>query len=135
MIHVARSTAWLRRTLGIALLAAPLATSSSCGSDAQSGPAPGLEKRSQDVSSGVSDPALAPADTSAASADAIAASDFSQFTLQQTALDGATLPKYVEPLPTFAGQRVNGRQAVSVNMLEFQQKILPASFYSKPGPV
>jgi spore coat protein A len=131
MVHSARPTLWLTGALGLALLAAPVAALSSCGSGGQSGPAPELERVSQDVSSAVSEPTPAPADTSAASADAIAASDASQFTLQQTALDGATLPKYVEALPTFTGQRVNGRQAVSVNMLEFQQKILPASFYSK----
>jgi spore coat protein A len=48
----------------------------------------------------------------------------------QVLLDGATLPKYVEAVPTFNGRRVDGKAAVTVNMLEFQQKILPESFYA-----
>jgi FtsP/CotA-like multicopper oxidase with cupredoxin domain len=64
-----------------------------------------------------------------------AAVDFASRPLTQTALDGATLPKFVEALPTFSSQRVDGTRAVSVDMQEFQQKILPASFYSAlPGP-
>jgi spore coat protein A len=49
----------------------------------------------------------------------------------QTPLDGATVPKYVERLPLLSGSRVDGTRAVTVHMEEFQQKILPASMYSR----
>ena len=53
----------------------------------------------------------------------------------QTPLDGATVPKYVEPLPTLAGSRADGTTTVHVNMVEFQQKMLPAAIYaSLPAP-
>jgi spore coat protein A len=48
----------------------------------------------------------------------------------QTPLDGATIPKYVDPLPTLSSRRVNGAAAVAVDMVEFQQKILPATIYA-----
>ncbi len=53
--------------------------------------------------------------------------------VHQTAYDGANLPKYVDPLPTFVGARVNAAQNTHlvVNNVEFQENILPASFYSK----
>src|ERR1700730_5383616 len=50
-------------------------------------------------------------------------------TIAQTPLDGAAIPKYVDPLPTFTGHRVQGT-ALSVDMREFQQPILPASIYA-----
>ncbi|HET7505554.1 MAG TPA: multicopper oxidase domain-containing protein [Kofleriaceae bacterium] len=53
----------------------------------------------------------------------------------QTPLDGATVPKYVEPLTRLGGSRADGTQTVHVDMVEFQQKILPASMYSSlPSP-
>ncbi|HEU4732315.1 MAG TPA: multicopper oxidase [Kofleriaceae bacterium] len=53
----------------------------------------------------------------------------------QTPLDGATVPKYVEPLTKLSGSRADGTQTVHVDMVEFQQKILPASMYSSlPSP-
>jgi FtsP/CotA-like multicopper oxidase with cupredoxin domain len=53
----------------------------------------------------------------------------------QTPLDGATVPKYVEPLTLLGSARADGTQAVRVSMEEFQQKILPASMYSGlPAP-
>ena len=53
----------------------------------------------------------------------------------QTPLDGTTIPKYVDPVPTFNGRRVDGTAAVTVNMEEFQQKVLPASVYAPlPAP-
>src|SRR4051812_22639918 len=53
----------------------------------------------------------------------------------QTPLDGATVPKYVDRLPTLSGSRVDGTRAVSVDMHEFQQKMLPSSVYaSLPAP-
>jgi spore coat protein A len=48
----------------------------------------------------------------------------------QTPLDGTTVPRFVDPLPTFNGRRVDGTATVNVNMQEFQQKVLPASIYS-----
>ena len=53
----------------------------------------------------------------------------------QTPLDGNTVPKFVDPLPTFNGRRVSGTTTVNVNMQEFQQKVLPASVYAgRPAP-
>jgi spore coat protein A len=52
----------------------------------------------------------------------------------QTPLDGATIPKFVDPVPTFVGQRVGG-PVVSVSMKETTQKPLPASVYAPlPAP-
>ena len=48
----------------------------------------------------------------------------------QTALDGTTVPKYVTPLPTFAGARVSAGSVLAVSYYEFQQKVLPDSFYA-----
>ncbi|MBO0838701.1 MAG: hypothetical protein J2P28_24735, partial [Actinobacteria bacterium] len=50
-------------------------------------------------------------------------------TSAQTALDGSTLSQFVSPLPTFAGSRVTGT-SLQVTMEEFQQKVLPDSFYA-----
>jgi len=55
----------------------------------------------------------------------------------QTAVDGSKIPKFVEVLPVFAGSRVSAGKntSLTVNNVEFQQKILPDSFYSKlPSP-
>jgi hypothetical protein len=53
----------------------------------------------------------------------------------QTLLYGNDIPKFVDQLPTFVGKRVNGSVTLNVNMQEFQQKVLPASFYaSLPAP-
>lgn len=53
----------------------------------------------------------------------------------QTPLDGAAVPKYVERLTTLSDDRVDGTRTVTVHMEEFQQKILPASMYSRlPAP-
>jgi FtsP/CotA-like multicopper oxidase with cupredoxin domain len=53
----------------------------------------------------------------------------------QTALDGNSLPKFVDQLPTFTGRRASGAGSLVVNMQEFQQKVLPSSFYtSLPAP-
>jgi FtsP/CotA-like multicopper oxidase with cupredoxin domain len=52
----------------------------------------------------------------------------------QTALPGASVTEFVTPLPTFVGQRVSG-SSLQVGMLEFQQHVLPDSFYSSlPSP-
>lgn len=53
----------------------------------------------------------------------------------QTPLPGRNISKFIEPLPTFVGARVDGTLALSVSMEEFQQKVLPASFYTAlPAP-
>jgi FtsP/CotA-like multicopper oxidase with cupredoxin domain len=50
------------------------------------------------------------------------------------ALPGSDIPKYVEPLPTFAGSRASGAN-ITVSIEEFQQTVLPASVYSTlPAP-
>ena len=55
--------------------------------------------------------------------------------VSQTALDGATIPKFVDSVPTFVGARVDAfkNSNLIVNNLEFQEKILPGSLYSGLG--
>jgi len=48
----------------------------------------------------------------------------------QVPLPGNAIPKYVDPLPTFANNRVDGTKALTVTMEEFQQQVLPAAFYA-----
>jgi spore coat protein A len=48
-------------------------------------------------------------------------------TTPQTPLLGRTVPRYVDPLPTFAGRRVTAA-SITAAMQEFQQQILPAGF-------
>ena len=56
-------------------------------------------------------------------------------TTPQTLLDGNSIPKFVDPLPTFNGRRINGSVTLNVNMQEFQQRVLPASVYAgRPAP-
>src|SRR6266545_3719892 len=56
--------------------------------------------------------------------------------LPQTPLPGKSVPKFVDPLPVFgpasggAAPRVDGTKPLTVTMKEFQQKVLPASFYT-----
>lgn len=47
----------------------------------------------------------------------------------QEVLDGASIPKFVEPLPTFNGKRADGTKLLKISAEEFQQRVLPASFY------
>ena len=54
---------------------------------------------------------------------------FAAINVAQSPLAGASIPQFVDPLPTFVGKRVGG-SALTVSMQEFQQKILPASIYS-----
>jgi hypothetical protein len=52
----------------------------------------------------------------------------------QTALPGNAIPKYVDPLPTFAGRRISAAN-IKVSIAELQQQVLPASLYaSLPAP-
>jgi spore coat protein A, manganese oxidase len=53
----------------------------------------------------------------------------------QVLIDGATIPKYVETVPALNANRVNGTAGLAVDMVEFQQRILPATFYAAlPAP-
>jgi spore coat protein A, manganese oxidase len=47
----------------------------------------------------------------------------------QTPLAGSSVSQFVTPLPTFVGQRVSG-SSLQASMLEFQQHVLPDSFYT-----
>jgi spore coat protein A len=47
----------------------------------------------------------------------------------QTALPGASITRFAEPVPTYFGKRVSG-PALQVSMYEFQQKVLPDAFYA-----
>jgi FtsP/CotA-like multicopper oxidase with cupredoxin domain len=47
----------------------------------------------------------------------------------QTPLPGKNITKYTEPVPTFVGARVTATN-LTISMEEFQQKVLPASFYN-----
>src|SRR3981081_4010897 len=52
----------------------------------------------------------------------------------QTPLAGSSIPQFAEPLPTFARRRVDDA-SIDVNMLEFQQKVLPNKLYvGLPAP-
>jgi FtsP/CotA-like multicopper oxidase with cupredoxin domain len=52
----------------------------------------------------------------------------------QTALPGAQIPKYADPVPTFFGARSTAT-AIDVSMQEVQQPVLPAAFYAAlPAP-
>ena len=51
-------------------------------------------------------------------------------TTPQTLLDGNSIPKFVDPLPTFNGRRINGSVTLNISMQEFQQRVLPASVYA-----
>jgi hypothetical protein len=54
--------------------------------------------------------------------------------IAQTALPGTDIPKYVDPLPTFTGARISTTD-IAVSITEFQQQVLPATFYSGlPAP-
>lgn len=53
----------------------------------------------------------------------------------QVPLPGNAIPKYQDPLPTFAGNRIDGTKDLTVTMEEFQQEVLPAAFYAGlPAP-
>src|SRR5690606_10182859 len=49
----------------------------------------------------------------------------------QEVLDGGTIPKFVEPVPLFNKNRADGRKKLIIKAEEFQQKLLPKSFYKK----
>ncbi len=49
--------------------------------------------------------------------------------IMQYVLDGGTIPKFVDPVPLFNGKRVDGTKKLTIKAEEFQQKLLPKSFY------
>ncbi|MHB0874892.1 MAG: multicopper oxidase family protein [Anaerolineae bacterium] len=49
--------------------------------------------------------------------------------IPQVPLDGASIPKFVEALPTFVGNRVDGTKPLTITVSEIQQKVLPESMY------
>src|SRR4051794_38893049 len=51
-------------------------------------------------------------------------------TASQTPLSGNSIAKFVDPLPTFNGRRSDGTTTQQITMQEFQQKVLPSSFYA-----
>jgi spore coat protein A, manganese oxidase len=55
---------------------------------------------------------------------------FASVQVPQTPLLGTSIPQYVDPVPTFVGQRVADPFIVARTQ-EFQQKILPESIYAK----
>jgi FtsP/CotA-like multicopper oxidase with cupredoxin domain len=46
----------------------------------------------------------------------------------QIPLPGRSIPKYVDPLPTFRGLRVDATQELKISMEEFQAQVLPAIY-------
>ncbi len=55
-------------------------------------------------------------------------------TTPQIQLDGSTIPQFVLPLTTLSETRVDGTQALHVDMVELQQKVLPPQLYPASGP-
>ena len=51
----------------------------------------------------------------------------------QNLLPGGAVPQFVTALTTLSGARVNGTTTVSVDMEEFQQKVLPPQMYPATG--
>lgn len=50
--------------------------------------------------------------------------------VRQKPLLGKNIQKYVDPMPSFVGARVPGNGPLTVSMEEFQQMVLPKSYYS-----
>lgn len=61
---------------------------------------------------------------------AVAASSVALAQPVQTPLPGTTIPKYVDALPVFAGQRVAG-PLISTTMKETRQEVLPHAVYQR----
>ena len=65
---------------------------------------------------------------------AVASSASASRQIAQTALPGADIPKYVDPLPVFTGARISAAN-IDVSLTEFQQQVLPPTIYSAlPAP-
>jgi spore coat protein A len=83
----------------------------------------------------VSLPVLVAACGGAPAGESIGETEQASVRISQIPLSGNSIPKFVDPLPTFTGNRVNGANPLLVTMQEFQQKVLPASVYaSLPAP-
>jgi spore coat protein A len=50
------------------------------------------------------------------------------FLVPQSPLAGKFIPKYVDPMPNFAGARVDGTMPITVSVEEISQQVLPAAF-------
>ena len=57
---------------------------------------------------------------------------YASFLVNQTPLPGKSIPKFVDPMPTFAGSRMVGTNLV-VSICESEQAVLPSSF-GYPNP-
>src|SRR5262249_13385977 len=65
---------------------------------------------------------------------AVASSASASRQIAQTALPGADIPKYVDPLPVFTGARISAAN-IDVSLTEFQQQVLPPTICSAlPAP-
>src|SRR5215472_8369228 len=58
---------------------------------------------------------------------------FGSVQVPQTPLPGASIPQFVESLPTFVGNRVSAI-SITARVQEFQQQILPEDFYKTLEP-
>ncbi len=56
---------------------------------------------------------------------------FANQQIVQEVILGSTIDKFVEPVPLFNGNRVDGTKKLDVTAVEYQQKLLPTSFYKK----
>jgi spore coat protein A, manganese oxidase len=65
--------------------------------------------------------------------EAVGAISEPSVTTAQTQLLGTAIPQFVTPLTTLSGNRANGTATVTVDMEEFQQKVLPPQFYPATG--
>jgi len=59
----------------------------------------------------------------------LSAQGFANQQVIQEVLAGSSIEKFVEPVPTFNGNRVDGTKKLKVSAEEYQQKLLPTSFY------
>jgi FtsP/CotA-like multicopper oxidase with cupredoxin domain len=50
------------------------------------------------------------------------------YLVPQSPLPGKSIPKYMDPLPSFVGARVDGTAPVTVSVEEISQQVLPAGF-------
>jgi spore coat protein A len=55
-------------------------------------------------------------------------SAYASYLVPQTPLPGKSIPKFSDPLPSFAGARVDGTAPVTVSVEEISQQLLPSGF-------
>jgi spore coat protein A len=55
-------------------------------------------------------------------------SAYASYLVPQKPLPGKSIPKFVDPLPSFAGARVDGRSPITVSVEEISQQLLPSGF-------